>query len=237
MLRERVTKHIKAYLSPFRNQARPSRSERNSAQSSTTDHSPTADVSATPLLLATPHPVSNIRVFKVISDPAETQAVSFNTTTCRANFADQIRFSGTSLALQWERTQLWHHQYWESNNLELKSQMADFEHNVHTLFGRTPSDEELSQFYREYLEVTRARHAEYNRQLWKQNFSNLLPALNSEISTFDRRAGAFIFERPIGLWNEGRARWRDFRSAGSSMLTIYKDGDTYGHRAQGVSVR
>ncbi|KAI8812899.1 hypothetical protein BJ742DRAFT_792195 [Cladochytrium replicatum] len=215
MLKERVTKHIGALL-PFRNAVRTSRSK---SQNVAAAASAAVNVPSTPLLVATPHPVSNIRVVKIVSDPGETKAER-------------------DWRMQWERSQLWHHQYWEANNLEFQSQKTEFEQNVQTLFGRLPSDEELSQFYREYLEATRARHAEYNGQLWKQNFANLLPALKAEISHFDRRVGAFIFEQPVGWWNEyGRARWRELRSATLSMLTIYKDGDTYGHRAQGVSVR
>ncbi|KAJ3326113.1 hypothetical protein HDU76_013003 [Blyttiomyces sp. JEL0837] len=125
--------------------------------------------------VSSPHPVSQIRLVRFTNVPAD------ETTTDRV------------FRTRRENTQLMHHEFWSKNNRDFQQAKTEFEENVLKTTGKAATSADLSVFYREYLESSRASHMAYNRKWWKENFSMLVPAYKADVEFLYRAVGKKIF--------------------------------------------
>ncbi|KAL2917167.1 hypothetical protein HK105_203231 [Polyrhizophydium stewartii] len=162
-----------------------------------------------PLLqVSTPHPVSNIRLLRL------------DAATASLGSADDVAFLRRRIAAQ-ER----HHEFWAANNADFQAQKAAFEQQIAAESGRAASAHELSAFYRQYLERSRARHAAYNRALWRESAAMLAPGVRLELRAAARAATELLAD----------ARYAARCAIRRALAALSVSDGMY--RAQGVSVR
>ncbi|KAJ3055831.1 hypothetical protein HK097_009034 [Rhizophlyctis rosea] len=123
---------------------------------------------------------------------------------------------------QREEAQLWHHNFWSANNAHFQKSKLEYEQSIQTLHSRPATPSELSEFYRTYLDASRTRHADYNRQWWKKNVSLLGFAAKAEWARAQRVLG-----ETVGSWH--------LESTIKSVLLIPQG--RRGFRAHGITVR
>lgn len=130
--------------------------------------------SSTNNLIGPPDPVSNIRPVKFQVHPHETSAER----TFRQKQAETIQ---------------WNQDFWQTHNTKFFQMKDDFVNKLKETKGvKTVSPEELSQFYRSFLNEHRKVHFQYNKEWYKKNISLLWPALQVAIIQMVRRTGERI---------------------------------------------
>ncbi|KAH6567276.1 hypothetical protein BASA62_006194 [Batrachochytrium salamandrivorans] len=124
-----------------------------------------ASASSTQLLqVSTPHPISNICLLRLSAHGRKTLP------------NDDIAWLQRRVDVQEN-----HHIFWAANNTEFQSRMDSFTQLVLLRSDREPTTEELSIFYKSYLDDSRDRHAAYNALLWRDNFALLLPGIRADL--------------------------------------------------------
>ncbi len=63
---------------------------------------------------------------------------------------------------------------------------VNFTQLVESTTGRKVTAEELSHFYRDYLQSHYNLHATYNRSLWVEQFTSLIPGIQYESHLFSK---------------------------------------------------
>ncbi|KAI8822182.1 uncharacterized protein EV422DRAFT_525973 [Fimicolochytrium jonesii] len=154
------------------------------------------------MLVSSPHPISHIRLIR------------FPATSDSTLPALEVAFLRRR-----EAAQMWNHEFWTENNLHFQREKADYEAEIHRTHNRPATANELSIFYKQYLDNSLERHSEYNRAWWKENTRMLLPALQAEMSALRRTVGLGDIER-----------W--WRKVGHTIVRIGG-----GYTAQGVTFR
>eukprot|EP00128_Syssomonas_multiformis_P011951 Colp12_sorted_trinity150504_noHs@21317 len=116
--------------------------------------------------LSAPDPVSNIRHREYVLPENATP--------------EELRFKKLQIEIQ-----EFHHEFWTKNNTKFQQYKAKFieEHG-----GKDKvTAEQLSKFYKDYLEENRKIHMAYNLKWWKLNAGLLMPAFQANISRFVNR--------------------------------------------------
>ncbi|TPX62180.1 hypothetical protein PhCBS80983_g00695 [Powellomyces hirtus] len=156
------------------------------------------------LVVSSPHPTSHIRLIR---------------------FQDSADPSLTEIERSWklhrEDVQRWHHAFWQENNKHFVEEKAAFENQVYRKHNRSATPHELSTFYKQYLDTSFDRHAQYNKALWKENTRMLALGLRAELSGLWRATGQIMLG--LDMW------WHRMSQ------TIVRVGG--GHRAQGITFR
>ncbi|KAK7071978.1 Apoptogenic protein 1, mitochondrial [Halocaridina rubra] len=108
-----------------------------------------------------PDPLSNIRVYKYYVPPDETDL------ECRYRIART-------------ETQEWNQKFWTHHNSKFKKMKEEFiQKKLREKYGddlnmrKTLSAEEMSQFYKRFLDDHRHIHMEYNKEWYRRNFHDL----------------------------------------------------------------
>lgn len=79
----------------------------------------------------------------------------------------------------------WHQQFWKDNNQRFINEKYSFEQKIKLETGKpTVTAEELSVFYKDFLNKNYNNHLQYNRQWWRENFGLLLPSLKLVFEKF-----------------------------------------------------
>jgi hypothetical protein len=112
------------------------------------------------LLVSTPHPLSNIRFLKLQRGTREDQ----NWIEFRQNQVHQ------------------HHLFWAKNNVEFQTKKEAFIAS----FDKKVTPEQLSLFYKQYLEENHEKMVEYNKNLWKESVLSLGPGIRYELLILKR---------------------------------------------------
>lgn len=86
--------------------------------------------------------------------------------------------------LHYEELQKWNNHYWAENNELFNKSKADY---IKRNFGNIDEQEalshdQLSDFYRDFLEENRDRHVEYNRIWYGNHLSLLSNSINAKLS-------------------------------------------------------
>ncbi|KAK7490173.1 hypothetical protein BaRGS_00018518 [Batillaria attramentaria] len=116
-----------------------------------------------------PDPVSNIRPIKFQVHREETHAERM----FRQKQAETIQ---------------WNQDFWHKHNSKFFKEKEEFVNNLKEIKGvKTVSPEELSQFYRSFLNENRKAHLQYNKEWYKRNISLLWPALQVAVIQAFRR--------------------------------------------------
>ncbi|OLY82258.1 Apoptogenic protein 1, mitochondrial [Smittium mucronatum] len=126
------------------------------------------------ILVGQPDPVSNLRKFKFFIPKDETKPESFYR---------KMR----------EEAQEYNQTFWKNNNERFSKGLSELEAkgkyiilNSTFMSSQTsisPTEEEISNYYRKYLNDSYIRHSDYNIGWWKRNLKMLIPGiLSSSIS-------------------------------------------------------
>ncbi|XP_064622773.1 COA8 family protein Y39B6A.34, mitochondrial-like [Lineus longissimus] len=118
-----------------------------------------------------PDQLSNMRQIRYYIPPDETLA------------ENQLR-------LQREETWRWNHEYWTKHNQQFFEEKEAFVKAKTDLLGQYDEDdaprkltpEEMSEFYRKFLNENAKKHGNYNREWYKKNFLLLWPAFKVFVS-------------------------------------------------------
>lgn len=115
-----------------------------------------------------PDPVSNIRPvrFQVHAEETDTERI---------------------FRQRQKETIEWNHAFWKKHNATFFKEKEDFVETIKQTTGEKASIEELSQFYRKFLNDNRAAHLKYNREWYKKNISLLWPAVQVAVIKMIRR--------------------------------------------------
>ncbi|XP_025103692.1 APOPT family protein Y39B6A.34, mitochondrial-like [Pomacea canaliculata] len=106
-----------------------------------------------------PDPISNIRPVKFGEHPEETD-------------------TERSFRQQWVTTIQWNQEFWYKHNTKFFKEKDDFVKNIEQNKGESSiSLEDLSKFYKTFLDENRKTHLNYNREWYKRNISLLWPAM------------------------------------------------------------
>ncbi|PVU92818.1 hypothetical protein BB559_003582 [Furculomyces boomerangus] len=73
--------------------------------------------------------------------------------------------------------------FWSRNNIQFSEGLSKIEEKAASE-GRVVSEQELSDYYKEYLDGSYKKYAEYNKGWWKRNLSMLVPGWISAIDSF-----------------------------------------------------
>ncbi|PVU90680.1 hypothetical protein BB561_004772 [Smittium simulii] len=126
-------------------------------------------------MVGQPDPVSNLRPFKLFKPFDETKAER-------------------CYRLLREEAERYNQDFWSSNNLAFQKGITDLETKAASE-GRKVSDQELSEYYKLYLNSSYIRHATYNRGWWKRNVFMIVPALIAQFNflrLFKRRKDLYM---------------------------------------------
>ncbi|KAI9209503.1 uncharacterized protein BJ171DRAFT_118897 [Polychytrium aggregatum] len=131
-----------------------------------------ASSSSTPrsLMVSSPHPASNIRLLE-LKTPESRSALLPEEVAYLEALKDAQHF---------------HHTFWTGNNQSFIARKAEFETEVFRQHNRSATPEELSRFYKIYLDDSFDRHMLYNRECWKLNFALLPPYYRAQMAYFRR---------------------------------------------------
>ncbi|KAL1915978.1 uncharacterized protein VTP21DRAFT_6366 [Calcarisporiella thermophila] len=88
--------------------------------------------------------------------------------------------------LQRERVDRFNHGFWAENNALFESQLESFKAQVKESKGEVTS-EDLSRFYKDFLDRSYQRHMEYNRQWWRENITMLVPGFRALVREWKER--------------------------------------------------
>ncbi|KAG0042946.1 hypothetical protein BGZ83_012004 [Gryganskiella cystojenkinii] len=121
-------------------------------------------------LVGTPHPVSNLRpVLYPIPENESTEDRIFRERR--------------------ERVDAFNQHFWVNNNIMFNKAKAEYEEKVRAQNGGVAvTTEELSVFYKDFLDKAYDRQMNYNRQWWVENIGLLLPAAKAAVRKWTTRS-------------------------------------------------
>ncbi|KAG0342161.1 hypothetical protein BG004_005734, partial [Podila humilis] len=109
-------------------------------------------------LVGNPHPASNLRPVRYPLLPNESA-------------------EDRTLREQFERVDAFNQNFWVNNNNMFNKAKAEYEEKVRAQTGKeTVTTEELSIFYKDFLDKAYDRQMNYNRQWWIENIGLLWPS-------------------------------------------------------------
>ncbi|KAI7821549.1 hypothetical protein BC939DRAFT_455492 [Gamsiella multidivaricata] len=115
------------------------------------------------LLVGNPHPVSNLRPVKYPVPSNESK--------------DDRLFRERR-----ERVDAFNQSFWVNNNTMFNKAKAEYEEKIRAQNGnQLVTTEELSVFYKDFLDKAYERQMNYNRQWWIENVGLLLPAAKAAL--------------------------------------------------------
>lgn len=123
-----------------------------------------------------PDPVSNIQTVSFYKPPDETQ---------------------TEKMFRLRRTEVleWNHKFWADHNTKFFKEKAEFvkllEPSIKVSGKKSTPAEQMSVFYRKFLNENRQEHLRYNKEWYKKNISLLWPAFLVFFIRLRRRLQAF----------------------------------------------
>ncbi|KAF9954334.1 hypothetical protein BGZ72_004680 [Mortierella alpina] len=121
-------------------------------------------------LVGNPHPVSNLRPVKYPVPAHESPE-------------DRI------FRERRERVDAFNQNFWVNNNNMFNKAKAEYEDKIRAQNGDQPvTTEELSVFYKDFLDKAYERQMNYNRQWWVENMSLLLPAAKAAVRKWTSRS-------------------------------------------------
>ncbi|KAF9288663.1 hypothetical protein BGZ68_010786 [Mortierella alpina] len=121
-------------------------------------------------LVGNPHPVSNLR-------PVKYPVPAHESTEDRI-FRERR-----------ERVDAFNQNFWVNNNNMFNKAKAEYEDKIRAQNGDQPvTTEELSVFYKDFLDKAYERQMNYNRQWWVENMSLLLPAAKAAVRKWTSRS-------------------------------------------------
>ncbi|GJJ72184.1 apoptogenic protein 1 [Entomortierella parvispora] len=119
-------------------------------------------------LVGTPHPVSNLRpvLYPVPKNESEDDRI----------FRERR-----------ERVDAFNQNFWVNNNTMFNKAKAEYEAKIRAQNGNVAvTTEELSVFYKDFLDKAYERQMNYNRQWWVENIGLLLPAAKAAVRKWTR---------------------------------------------------
>ncbi|KAF9439343.1 hypothetical protein BGZ76_000004 [Entomortierella beljakovae] len=120
-------------------------------------------------LVGNPHPVSNLRPVKY--------PIPENESLEDREFRERR-----------ERVDAFNQNFWVSNNNLFNKAKAEYEEKILSQNGGQPvTTEELSVFYKDFLDKAYVRQMNYNRQWWIENVGLLLPAAKAAVRKWTSR--------------------------------------------------
>ncbi|KAF9968560.1 hypothetical protein BGZ70_002464 [Mortierella alpina] len=121
-------------------------------------------------LVGNPHPVSNLRPVKYPVPAHESPE-------------DRI------FRERRERVDAFNQNFWVNNNNMFNKAKAEYEDKIRAQNGNQPvTTEELSVFYKDFLDKAYDRQMTYNRQWWVENMGLLLPAAKAAVRKWTARS-------------------------------------------------
>ncbi|KAJ1680171.1 Apoptogenic protein 1, mitochondrial [Spiromyces aspiralis] len=111
------------------------------------------------LLVGQPDPISNIRPAKYYVPPDESD--------CERAYRQML-----------EEAHQFNHEFWKQNNERFIREKELFEQQVTNEKGKV-SPEDLSVFYKRYLQGSRPQHAAYNKEWWRRNLAMIVPGIRA----------------------------------------------------------
>ncbi|KAG0293010.1 hypothetical protein BGZ96_003413 [Linnemannia gamsii] len=121
-------------------------------------------------LVGNPHPVSNLRPV-LYPIPAN-------------EFKEDRLFRERR-----ERVDAFNQNFWVNNNAMFNKAKAEYEEKVRAQNGNQPvTTDELSVFYKDFLDKAYDRQLNYNKQWWIENFGLLLPAAKAAVRKWTSRS-------------------------------------------------
>ena len=128
-------------------------------------------------------------------------------------------------------TQKWHHEFWSRNNAQFAADKAQFIQDFKVAQSRAPSSEDLSLFYKTYLNQHHQRHLDYYRQWWLRNLHLLPLGLTAELLSLARLLLGDSLMRKLTK----KPTARDYTSGQYRPWYYFPKLESY--RAQGITVR
>ncbi|KAF9115859.1 hypothetical protein BGX27_006100 [Mortierella sp. AM989] len=120
-------------------------------------------------LVGNPHPVSNLRPVKYPVPEDES-------------------FEDRAFRERRERVDAFNQNFWVNNNNMFNKAKAEYEDMIRAQNGNQPvTTEELSVFYKDFLDMAYDRQMRYNRQWWVENIGLLLPAAKAAVRKWTSR--------------------------------------------------
>ncbi|KAK3844735.1 MAG: hypothetical protein J3R72DRAFT_397804 [Linnemannia gamsii] len=90
---------------------------------------------------------------------------------------------------QRERVDAFNQNFWVSNNAMFNKAKAEYEEKVRAQNGDQPvTTDELSLFYKDFLDKAYERQLNYNRQWWIENINLLFPAAKAAVRKWTSRS-------------------------------------------------
>ncbi|XP_076043080.1 cytochrome c oxidase assembly factor 8 isoform X2 [Oratosquilla oratoria] len=90
-----------------------------------------------------------------------------------------------------EETQEWNDEFWKNHNIKFKKMKADFiKKRLEEKYANTVEDQkrltadEMSEFYKAFLDLHRTQHIEYNKEWYKRNFRILYLSAYVRLQSF-----------------------------------------------------
>jgi hypothetical protein len=130
-----------------------------------------------------------------------------------------------------QRTQTWHHEFWSLNNAQFAREKDDFIQAFASKHSRTPTSEDLSLFYKSYLNENHQRHLEYYKQWWLRNLHLLRLGLKAEVLSLAR---VLMGDSLVTKFTK-KPTTRDWTSGQYRPWYYFPKPESY--RAQGITVR
>jgi len=84
--------------------------------------------------------------------------------------------------IQYESLQDWNNKYWAHNNELFNREKKSY---IERHFGHEDaalSHDQLGQFYRDFLDLSRERHVEYNKAWYRNHIALLANSINAKLS-------------------------------------------------------
>ncbi|KAF9334993.1 hypothetical protein BGZ91_010653 [Linnemannia elongata] len=121
-------------------------------------------------LVGNPHPVSNLRPVLYPIPANESKEDRLFRERC-------------------ERVDAFNQNFWVNNNAMFNKAKAEFEEKVRATNGNQPvTTDELSVFYKDFLDKAYDRQLNYNKQWWIENIGLLLPAAKAAVRKWTSRS-------------------------------------------------
>ncbi|KAF9080721.1 hypothetical protein BGX23_001758 [Mortierella sp. AD031] len=121
-------------------------------------------------LVGNPHPVSNLRpvLYPIPSNESKEDRL----------FRERR-----------ERVDAYNQNFWVSNNAMFIKAKAEYEEKIRAQNGNQPvTSDELSVFYKDFLDKAYERQLNYNKQWWIENIGLLLPAAKAAVRKWTSRS-------------------------------------------------
>ncbi|KAF8943320.1 hypothetical protein BGZ47_005529 [Haplosporangium gracile] len=121
-------------------------------------------------LVGNPHPVSNLRPVLYPIPANESKEDRLFRERC-------------------ERVDAFNQNFWVNNNAMFNKAKAEYEEKVRATNGNQPvTTDELSVFYKDFLDRAYERQLNYNKQWWIENISLLFPAAKAAVRKWTSRS-------------------------------------------------